>query len=118
MRPLLLFVHSADDGRLRSAAALAAGAVATGREATLVWEGPALRRLAAGELPELGPAGLPGAAALLRESARLGGLRQVACPTALVAEGLDPAAPPAALDGVEAIASLLERLDRSSALYL
>ena len=114
---LLIFAHAGDDHRLRSVAALVAAAAASGREAAVVFEDAALRRLAEGDL-DPGPAAargeIPGAAELLSEARKLGGVRVLVCPTAAVAAGVDVAALGDRVDEVMGLARILDLCDAAT----
>lgn len=115
---LLVFLHSGDDARLRSAASLIAAAAALGRPVTVVWEGAALRRLAADDLGAPGPAGLPPVAEMIAEARLLGGVRLLACPTAVLAAGLTETDVAGRVDAVTGLATILEDAGEAQTLYV
>ncbi len=118
---LCLFVHDAAPERLRSALAVAAAAAASGEVVTLVWEGEALRALSEGSLAcshEAWPEGVDSPAHLHAALCDLPSVRQLACPTAILAAGLSPETVAPHVDAIEGLATILARVEDARLLYV
>ncbi|MDF1565098.1 MAG: hypothetical protein P1V51_18825 [Deltaproteobacteria bacterium] len=107
---LLLVLQSDDPRRLRSGLALAAAAAARDETVTILWEGPALQALCAGELARSAgdwPAGVDQPSELHDALCSLSTVQQVACPTSVREARLEVEVVERFVDGIRGLPTIL-----------
>jgi peroxiredoxin family protein len=127
---IVLLVASAGYERFHELGRLVAAAAASGRQVLVVWRGLALLRLCEAGLDvddlearhgaagarmsrAIGGAGLPRPSAMLAEARALGCVHYLACPTDVLAAGLDEATARDHLDGLAGLTTIVDYLTRA-----